>query len=340
MEIAELGEFGLIRKLVEPFGQPQRSSTVIGVGDDAAVIEAREGQQVLMSTELMMEGIHFDLVYVPLKYLGFKAVTIGVSDIIAMGGTPEQIMISLGISARFRVEDMEDLMSGVREACTLYGVDLVGGDTTSSLTGLAISVTAVGQVLAGEVLRRDGARPNDLICVSGNLGAAYMGLQLLAREKDAYTGAEDFEPRFEGREYILERQMKPIARLDILRSMQSAGVRPSALIDVSDGLASDLLQLCKSSGVGCRVYEQRLPIDHETAAMSEEFGLSPTTAAMNGGEDYELLFTVPLGLKDYVDTLEDVRQIGFVTDESEGYVLVSSAGNETPIRAQGFPELK
>lgn len=340
MEIAELGEFGLVRKLVAPFGEPQRSTTVLGIGDDAAVVEAHEGHQMVMSTELLMEGIHFDLVYVPLKYLGFKAVTVGVSDIIAMGGTPGQIMLGLGLSARFKVEHVEELMSGVREACTLYGVDLVGGDTTSSLTGLTISITAVGQIMSGEILRRDGARVNDLICVSGNLGAAYMGLQLLAREKEVYNGAEDFEPRFEGREYILERQMKPIARLDILRAMQSAGVKPSALIDVSDGLASDLLQICKSSGVGCRIYEQRVPVDYETAAMAEEFGLSPTTAAMNGGEDFELLFTVPLGLKDYVDGLEDVKQIGFITDEREGCMLVSSGGSETAIRAQGFPETK
>lgn len=339
MEIAELGEFGLVRKIVAPFSKPERSSTVLGIGDDAAVVETREGEQLLMSTELLMEGIHFDLVYVPLKYLGFKAVTVGVSDIIAMGGTPEQIMIGLGVSARFRVEDIEQLMYGVQEACTLYGVDLVGGDTTSSMTGLTISVTAIGQVVAGEVLKRDGARVNDLICVSGNLGAAYMGLQLLAREKEVYDGSQDFEPHFEGREYILERQMKPIARLDILRAMQSAGVRPSALIDISDGLASDLIQLCRASGVGCRIFEQRVPIDYETAAMAEEFGLSPTTAAMNGGEDFELLFTVPLGLKDYVDALEDVRQIGFITDDSEGYMLVSSGGSETAIRAQGFPEL-
>ncbi|MDN4753561.1 thiamine-phosphate kinase [Porphyromonadaceae bacterium W3.11] len=338
MKIEELGEFGLIDRLTKPFGHPKNTTTLIGIGDDAALLDQVEGTKTLVSTELLMEGIHFDLVYFPLQYLGFKAVTAAVSDIIAMGGTPQQILVGLGISTRFQVEDVEMLMRGMQDGAELYGVDLIGGDTTSSYTGLTISVTAIGNVASGEQILRGGAKENDLICVTGNIGAAYMGLQLLIREKIAYDdGVPDFQPKFEGREYILQRQMKPIARLDILRQLQSNGIRPTSMIDITDGLASDLLQICKSSGVGAKLFEQRLPMDHETVGMAEEFGLSPTTVAMNGGDDYELLFTVPLGMKDLVDAIEDVRQIGYVTEPSSGVVLVSTGGSETTITAQAFP---
>lgn len=337
MEIAQLGEFGLIDRITQPFGSHKNSSTLLGVGDDAALIKYPSEERALVSTELLMEGIHFDLVYFPLQYLGFKAVTSAVSDIIAMGGTPQQLLVSLALSQRFQVEDVDMIMAGVREATTLYGIDLVGGDTTSSLTGLAISVTAMGSVAKDEEILRSGAKKNHLICVTGNIGAAYMGLQLLVREKVAFDGSPDFQPDFAGREYILQRQMKPIARLDILRQLQQAGLRPSSMIDITDGLASDLIQLCRKSKVGARIYEQRLPIDHETVGMADDFGLSATTVAMNGGDDFELLFTLPLGYKDMIDTLPDVHQIGFVVEEEEGIRLVSSGGSETTITAQAFP---
>ncbi len=336
MDIAELGAFGLVQKITEPFRSTHDESTIVGIGDDAAVLGPSVASHTLVSTELLMEGIHFDLVYFPLRYLGFKAVTSGVSDLIAMGGTPHQILLSLGLSQRFQVEDVSAIMAGVAEACEFYHVDLVGGDTTPSLTGLTISVTAIGSVGEGEAILRSTARKGDLLCVTGNLGAAYMGLQLLVREKVAYDGTADFKPDFEGREYILQRQMRPIARLDILRELDRVGLRPGAMIDVTDGLASDLLQLCKSSGVGCRVYEQRIPIDHETVGMAEDFGLDPTMCALNGGEDFELLFTAPLSSKELLDTLPDVSQIGFVTDAGDGCRLVSSGGSETDITAQGF----
>lgn len=337
MEIAQLGEFGLIDRITQPFASHKNSSTILGVGDDAAIIKYPDTERTLVSTELLMEGIHFDLIYFPLQYLGFKAVTAAVSDIIAMGGTPQQILISLALSHRFQVQDVDMIMAGVREASELYGVDLIGGDTTSSLTGLAISVTAIGSVAEGEELKRNGAQQNDLICVTGNLGAAYMGLQLLVREKVAFDGTPDFEPDFSGREYILQRQMKPIARIDVLRQLQAAGLKPTAMIDITDGLASDLIQICRSSKVGARIYEQRVPIDHETVGMADDFGLSATTAAMNGGEDFELLFTIPLGFKDMIDAIPDVHQIGFVVAEEDGLRLVSSGGSETTITAQAFP---
>lgn len=338
MKIEELGEYGLIDRLVKPFDTKRNESTLLGVGDDAALLSPPSDELTIVNTGLLLEGVHFDLVYFPLRYLGFKSVTASVSDIIAMGGTPRQLSLGLGISGRFQVEDIEMLMRGIQDATELYGIDLIGVETSSSLTGLTISTTCIGGVRKDEEILRGGAKENDLICVSGNLGAAYMGLQLLIREKTAYEkDISDFQPEFGGREYILQRQMKPIARLDVLRQMQSAGIRPTSMIDITDGLASDLLQLCKSSNKGARIFEQRLPIDHETAGMAEDFGLSPTTAAMNGGDDFELLFTVPLGMKDMVDALEDVRQIGYITESAAGVVLVSSGGSETSITSQAFP---
>ena len=336
MEIAEMSTVGLVQKVTEPFRTPHDPSTILGIGDDAAVLRPSATAHTLVSTELLMEGIHFDLVYFPLRYLGFKAITAGVSDLIAMGGTPHQVLVSLGLSGRFQVEDVTAIMDGVREACELYRVDLVGGDTTSSLTGLAIGVTAIGTVPEGDAVLRSTARKDDLICVTGDLGAAYMGLQLLVREKRAYDGTPDFQPEFAGREYILQRQMKPIARLDILRLFAEVGLHPTAMIDITDGLAGDLLRICKSSDVGCRIFEKRIPIDHETVGMASDFGLDPTLCALNGGEDYELLFTAPLTAKELLDTLPGISQIGFVTDAADGYRLVSSGGSETDITAQGF----
>ncbi|MDO5017367.1 MAG: thiamine-phosphate kinase [Porphyromonas sp.] len=336
MEISKLGTFGLRSHIIEAVEGKRQPSTLLGLTDDAAVIAPIEGERHLVVSKLMLEGIHFDLVYFPLQYLGFKAVTNVVAEIIGMGGTPRQLTLAVGLSQRFKVEDADRLMLGVKDALALYGIDLAGLDISSSYTGLTIATTAVGSVAEGEEVRRSGAQKNDLICVSGNVGAAYMGLQLLIREKTAYDGREDFHPQFEGREYILQRQMKPIARLDVLRQLQSNGIKPNAMTNVSDGLASDLMQICHSSGVGARIYEQRLPIDHETAGMADDFGLSTTLVGMNGGDDFELLFTVPLGYKDMLDGLEDVRQIGFVTDEADGIRLVSSGGSETTIVAQGY----
>lgn len=336
MEISKLGSFGLRQHIIEHLDGGRQTSTLLALQDDAAMVAPVEGEDQLMSQQLLLEGIHFDLVYFPLHYLGFKAVTSVASEIIGMGGTPRQLALSVGLSQRFRVEDVDQLMLGVKDALGLYGMDLIGLETTSSYTGLSIAVTGLGTVRKGEELRRSGAKKNELLCLTGNVGAAYMGLQLLIREKVAYDGSDDFQPKFEGREYILQRQMKPIGRIDILRQLQAAGIKPSGMISVRDGLASDLLQLCHASGVGARIYEQRLPIDYETVAMAEELSLSPTLVAMNGGDDFELLFSLPLGYKDLVDAMEDIHQIGFVTDEEDGVRLVSSGGSETTIVAQGF----
>lgn len=336
MEISKLGAFGLRDHIIEGLEETCHASTLLGLTDDAALVAPTSGEQQLVASQLLLEGIHFDLVYFPLQYLGFKAVTSAVSEIIGMGGTPRQLTLSLGLSQRFKVEDVDVLMLGVKDALALYNIDLVGLEVSSSYTGLTIAVTALGSVAIGEELRRSGAKKNDLLCLTGNVGAAYMGLQLLIREKVAFDGTADFAPQFDGREYILQRQMKPIARLDILRQLQAAGIKPTAMISVRDGLASDLLQLCHASGVGARIYEKAIPIDHETVGMADELGLSPTLVGMNGGDDFELLFTIPLGLKDLVDAMEDVRQIGFITDAEDGVRLVSSGGSETTIVAQGY----
>ena len=291
-EISRLGEFGLIDRLTEDFPMENRS-TVKGVGDDAAVLEYPD-TEVLVTTDMLLEGVHFDLTYMPLKHLGYKSAVVNFSDIYAMNGTPRQITVGLGVSSRFTVEHLEALYSGIRLACEIYGVDLVGGDTTSSRSGLVISITCIGDAKKGAVVGRDGAKDTDLICVSGDLGAAYMGLQLLEREKTASAGQKDFVPRFEGKEYLVERQLKPEARKDIIAELAKEGILPTSMIDISDGLSSELLHLCKASGTGCRVYEDRIPIDYQTAVMAEELGMNLVTAAMNGGEDYELLFTVPL----------------------------------------------
>ena len=304
MEISQLGEFGLIGRLTQ--GLPTvNPSTIRGVGDDCAVIRNHD-TDMLVTTDLLLEGVHFDLTYVPLKHLGYKSAIVNFSDVYAMNGTPKQITVSLGISKRFTVEHIEELYSGIRLACEIYGVDLVGGDTTSSRQGLVISITCIGEADPDKIVTRSGAKDTDLICVSGDLGAAYMGLQLLEREKVASVGQKDFEPNFAGKEYLVERQLKPEARKDIVRELAQAGIVPTAMMDVSDGLSSELMHICNDSGVGCRVFEERIPIDYQTAIMAEEIDMNVITAALNGGEDYELLFTVPLHSHDKVKDLPGV----------------------------------
>ena len=348
MEISELGEFGLIRRLTEEL-KIENPTTMKGVGDDCAVLSPTEGTQTLVTTDLLMEGVHFDLMYVPLKHLGYKAVMVNLSDIYAMNGTPRQITVSLAISKKFTVEDIEQLYDGMKLACEKHHVDIVGGDTTSSLTGLAISITAVGEALPQDIVYRNGAKETDLICVSGNLGASYMGLQLLEREKAVYDAQiknekikikNDFQPDFSGYEYLLERQLKPEARRDIIEALAKANIRPTSMMDISDGLSSELMHICTQSKVGCRVYEDRIPLDYQTAAMAEEMNMNVTTCALNGGEDYELLFTVPLSQNDAVNELEDVKVIGYITKESLGKVLICRDGSEFELKAQGWNPLQ
>lgn len=333
-EISQLGEFGLIERLTNEIPL-KNSSTKLGVGDDAAVLSFGD-KEALVTTDLLLEGIHFDLRYVPLKHLGYKAAVVNFSDIYAMNGQPKQITVSLGISSRFTVEHIEELYSGIRLACEIYGVDLVGGDTSASVTGLVISITCIGEAGKDEIVLRSGANPTDIICVSGDLGAAYMGLQLLERENQVASGQKDFQPDFSGKEYILERQLKPEARKDIIKLLAETGIKPTAMMDVSDGLSSELLHICKSSGVGCRVYEDRIPIDYQTAVMAEEFNLNLVVAAMNGGEDYELLFTAPLTDNEKIDKLKGVTKIGYITKPELGAAMVTRDGNEIELRAQGW----
>lgn len=338
MEISSLGEFGLIDRLTKDM-PPKQSSTHVAVGDDAAVLDYPD-TEVLVTTDMLLENVHFDLTYVPLKHLGYKSAVVNFSDIYAMGGTPRQITVSLGISKRFTVEHIEELYSGIRLACEIYGVDIVGGDTCSSHQGLVISVTCIGDAPRGTAIRRSGAKPNDIICVSGDLGAAYMGLQVLEREKVASAGQKDFQPDFAGKEYIIERQLKPEARRDVIENLAKAGIKPTAMMDVSDGLSSELLHICKQSGVGCRVYEDRIPIDYQTALMAEELNMNLVTAALNGGEDYELLFTVPLGMHDKLAEVPGIHEIGYITDASKGCTLVGRDGqSEIELRAQGWNPL-
>lgn len=337
-EIASLGEFGLIDHLTEGLTLTN-SSSQYGVGDDAAVLSYTADKQVLVTTDLLMEGVHFDLTYFPLKHLGYKAAIVNFSDIYAMNGTPRQITVSLALSKRFSVEDMETFYAGIRLACEEYHVDIVGGDTTSSLTGFAISITCIGEADKESVVYRNGARNTDLICVSGDLGAAYMGLQLLEREKSVMKGANDIQPDFTGKEYLLERQLKPEARKDIIEELASAGIKPTAMIDVSDGLSSELMHLCKQSQTGCRVYEEHIPIDFQTAVMAEEFNMNLTTCAMNGGEDYELLFTVPIADHEKVSEMKSIRIIGHITKPELGCALVTRDGQEFELKAQGWNPL-
>ena len=350
MEISELGEFGLIKHLTQDI-KPTNKSTLKGVGDDCAIMQFDEGKRVLMTTDMLMEGIHFDLQYTPMKHLGYKAAMVNISDIIAMNGTPTQMVVSLALGKRFKVEDLEDFYAGLLLACEKHHIDLVGGDTTASLTGLAISITCLGEATEEEVVMRQGAKPTDLVCVSGNLGAAYMGLQLLEREKAVFNDqlrearqkgqqVEPAQPDFSGREYLLERILRPEARRDITDRLKAAGIRPTSMMDISDGLSSEMMHICEQSGVGCRLYEERIPLDYQTAAAAEEFNLNVTTCAMNGGEDYELLFTVPLTHNEEMQQMEDVKVIGYITPASEGKKLICRDGSEFDLKAQGWNPLK
>ena len=333
-EIAKLGEFGLIDKLTSDISI-KNESTKLGVGDDCAVMDYNNSR-VLVSTDLLMEGVHFDLTYVPLKHLGYKAAVVNFSDIYAMNGTPKQIVVALGVSKRFTVEHLEELYSGIKLACDIYGVDLVGGDTTSSRSGLTISITCIGNATNEEIVYRSGAKETDLICVSGDLGAAYMGLQLLEREKLASVGIEDFQPQFQGKEYLIERQLKPEARKDLIAELKNKSIHPTSMIDISDGLSSELLHICKASGVGCRIYEDKIPIDYQTAIMAEELNMNLVTAALNGGEDYELLFTIPLHLYEQVKNNEYFKVIGHITKNDLGCAMITRDGNEVQLKAQGW----
>ena len=365
MEISKLGEFGLIDRLTKDI-TTKNESTKYGIGDDCAVLSYPD-REVLVTTDLLMEGVHFDLTYIDLQHLGYKSAMVNISDVFAMNGTPRQITVSLALSKRFTVEDMEQFYSGLRLACEKWGVDIVGGDTTSSYTGLAISITCIGEARKEDIVYRNGARNTDLICVSGDLGAAYMGLQLLEREKTVYYSQVDAlqkkiaaaqkkgnqeeisnlksqisnisQPDFAGKEYLLQRQLQTEARGDIIQRLREAGVRPTAMMDISDGLSSELMHICKQSHVGCRIFEKELPIDYQTAVMAEELNMNVTTCALNGGEDYELLFTVPIGDLDKVKDMDDVRLIGHITEEKYGQVLVTRDSQEFPLKAQGWNPL-
>ena len=333
-EISTLGEFGLVGRLTKELAATNKE-TVKGAGDDAAILQFGSDEEVLVSTDLLMEGVHFDLTYFPLKHLGYKAVIANISDIYAMNGTPKQITVSLALSRKFCIEDVEELYAGMKLACAQYYVDIVGGDTTSSLTGLAISITAIGTAPKGTSVRRDGAKETDLICVTGNLGAAYMGLQLLEREKIA-TAGKDVQPDFQGKEYILERQLKPEARKEVIEKLREERVKPTAMIDISDGLSSELMHICRQSGTGCRIYEERIPIDYQTAIMAEELNMNVITCALNGGEDFELLFTVPIADHEKVAAMKEVRVIGHIVSDSMGLALVTRDGVEMELKAQGW----
>ena len=349
MEIQKVGEFGLIDRLTKDI-KPQNVSTKYGVGDDCAVLHY-PASEVLITTDMLMEGVHFDLTYIDLQHLGYKSAMVNISDIFAMNGTPRQMTVSLALSKRFSVEDVEMFYSGLRMACDKWGVDIVGGDTTSSYTGMAISITCIGEASKEDIVYRNGAKETDLICVSGDLGAAYMGLQLLEREKSVFyqmvdeakkkgKPAPDFQPDFAGKEYLLQRQLKTEARGDIIQRLREAGIRPTAMMDISDGLSSELMHICKQSHVGCRIFEKQIPIDYQTAVMAEELNMNVTTCALNGGEDYELLFTVPIGDHEKIQELDDVKMIGHITKESLGQILVTRDDQEFELKAQGWNPLK
>ena len=348
MEIASLGEFGLIDRLTHDI-KPKNESTRYGVGDDCAVLHYPDSE-VLVTTDMLMEGVHFDLTYIDLQHLGWKSAMVNISDIFAMNGTPRQLTVSVALSKRFTVEDMELFYSGLRMACDKWGIDIVGGDTTSSYTGLAISITCIGEARKEDIVYRNGAKETDLVCVSGDLGAAYMGLQLLEREKAVYyqmvdeakkngKAVPDFQPDFSGKEYLLQRQLKTEARGDIVQRLREAGIRPTAMMDISDGLSSELMHICKQSHVGCRIFEKQIPIDYQTAVMAEELNMNVTTCALNGGEDYELLFTVPIGDYEKIQDVEEVKLIGHITNESLGQVLVTRDDQEFELKAQGWNPL-
>ena len=332
--ISELGEFGLIDRLTRDI-QIKNNSTIKGVGDDAAILEYGE-KQIVVSSDLLTEGIHFNLMYVPLKHLGYKAVIVNLSDVCAMNAIPKQIVVSIAVSGKFSVEAVEELYTGINMACEKYGVDLVGGDTTSSLTGLTISITVLGEVEKENVVLRGGAKANDLLCVTGDLGGAYMGLQLLERENEVYKVNPNMQPQLLGYDYILQRQLHPEARADIVLAFQKLGIKPTSMIDISDGLSSEIHHLCKNSGLGCSLYEEKVPLDFQTKKMAEEMNINPLVAALNGGEDYELLFTLDLKDYDKIKNDPDFTIIGHITEAAEGVNLITGAGSAIPLVAQGW----
>lgn len=334
-EIATLGEFGLIDRLTSGFSTTN-STTLLGAGDDAAVIAAGDGKALLLTSDLLLEGINFDLTYFPLKHLGYKAVVVGCSDILAMNARPEQLTVSIGVSSKMSVETLDEFYEGIRRACQEYGIDMVGGDTTTSLTGFTIAVTVTGRADTGRIVYRKGAHLNDLVCITGDLGAAYMGLHLLEREKRVLQGVPDPQPKFAGYEYLLERQLHPYARVDIIDALAEAGITPTSMIDLSDGLASDMMQICKASHCGVRLYLDRIPIAQQTSRMAEELHADPVVAALNGGDDYELLFTVPLELQEQIMRLGGIDVIGHITAEDKGAALVTPDGNTIALQAQGI----
>lgn len=352
-EISKLGEFGLIHRLTDNI-KIKNESTIKGVGDDCAVLHYPDSE-VLVTTDMLMEGVHFDLTYIDLQHLGYKSAMVNISDIFAMNGTPRQLTVSIALSKRFKVEDMDDFYSGLKLACDKWGVDIVGGDTTSSYTGLAISITCIGEARKDDIVYRSGAKDTDLICISGDLGAAYMGLQLLEREKSVYYQQVDearkkndkraleelrnFQPDFAGKEYLLQRQLQTEARGDIIAQFRELGIRPTAMMDISDGLSSELMHICKESGCGCRIYEKNIPIDYQTAVMAEEMNMNVTTCALNGGEDYELLFTVPIGDNEKIQQMDNVKLIGHITRPELGQMLVTRDNQEFELKAQGWNPL-
>ena len=343
VEIAELGEFGLIEHLTKDI-EPKNTSTKKGVGDDCAVL-SYSNYETLITNDMLMEGIHFDLTYMDMHTLGYKSAMVNISDIFAMGGTPKQMIISIALSKRFKVEDIDAFYNGLKDACNKWNIDIVGGDTTSSKTGLAISITCIGEAKTEDIVYRSGAKETDLICVSGDLGAAYMGLQLLEREKNVYYSQlqegkikqdEQWTPDFAGKEYIIQRQLKPEARGDIIERLRDADIHPTSMIDISDGLSSELHHICQQSGTGCRIYEKTIPIDYQTALMAEEMNMNVTTCALNGGEDYELLFTCPIGDNDKLQNMEGVKVIGYITKPELGFKLISRDNREFDLLAQGW----
>ena len=352
-DISKLGEFGLIRHLTDNI-KIKNESTLKGVGDDCAVLHYPDSE-VLVTTDMLMEGVHFDLTYIDLQHLGYKSAMVNISDIFAMNGTPRQLTVSIALSKRFKVEDMEEFYSGLRMACDKWGVDIVGGDTTSSYTGLAISITCIGEARKEDIVYRNGAKDTDLICVTGDLGAAYMGLQLLEREKSVYYQQVDearkkndkhaledlkgFQPDFAGKEYLLQRQLQTEARGDIIARFRELNIRPTAMMDISDGLSSELMHICKQSNCGCRIYEKNIPIDYQTAVMAEELNMNVTTCALNGGEDYELLFTVPIGDHEKIQQMDNVKLIGHITRPELGQMLVTRDNQEFELKAQGWNPL-
>lgn len=337
-ELHELGEFRVIDHLTER-AKPVNKSTIKGVGDDAAVVDP-SNKKMVVTTDLLLEGVHFDLTYFPIRHLGYKAVVVNLSDVYAMNATPKQITVSIGVSKRFCLEDLDELYNGIYKACERYGIDLVGGDTSTSYTGLTISITAIGEADEKDLCYRSGAKVNDLLCVTGNLGAAYMGLQLLEREKKVFDGNPNIKPQFEGWDYILERYLKPENRKSILEQLHELGIKPTSMIDISDGLSSEALHICKSSNVGCRIYLEKLPIDQQTFKIAEEMNIDAIVAALNGGEDYELLFTVPIEYHDKIAEVEGVSIIGHITADNTGAYLIAPDGNEIELRAQGWNAMK